>query len=434
MQNLTNQLAFGKYFSRYFSLFDKRSYRTLCGILRQILGYKGGVQADMAEQCGKSVSALQYFFQYAKWSVSRLNEARLSVIRNKKETRDRETDLLVLDGCPIAKDKDSKSEFLYRLWDNRKKRTVVGVELFGAGIVTTEGKYYPLDMKVYEPKKWYSLYQAWISFLNRCLEKTKAKLVVIDRGFRNQYFLRTILDAGRGFLIRIDDDMLVLLDDYLEIRRSRVSSQRKGKRKRGRKKKFKTKYQVKIKKQITKKEAQASQQGRRIPTTEGLIEVIPQAIIKAWSGQIPQEGTIILYHRTKFKNPLVLYSSEADPTTERVLELIQCYYRRWKIEQIFKEEKQLFGMEQSTVTTAKALTRYLHIIMLAHTILSLKYQCLQIHQELLQKIKKYLKKKRKIPDLTLSSLKIFIEKWTLFLLRLTRPYPSHYQLNRFFDS
>jgi len=51
------------------------------------------------------------------------------------------------------------------------------------------------------------------------------------------------------------------------------------------------------------------------------------------------------------------------------VELIGCYYRRWKIEQIFKEEKQLFVLEDVKVRSLKALHRYIYMIMVAHTIL-----------------------------------------------------------------
>jgi len=93
---------------------------------------------------------------------------------------------------------------------------------------------------------WYkSLYNGWISFLKRCLKKTKAWLVIIDRGFKNQYFLQAILQAGRQFLIRIDEDMLVLIEDIVQIKKDEM-------RKKGRKKKFPGRVSVKINKQILK--------------------------------------------------------------------------------------------------------------------------------------------------------------------------------------
>ena len=120
-----------------------------------------------------------------------------------------------------------------------------GYELFGAGIVTQEGHYHPLHAMIFVEIWYKSLYNGWISFLKRCLKKTKAWLVIIDRGFKNQYFLQAILQAGRQFLIRIDEDMLVLIEDIVQIKKDEM-------RKKGRKKKFPGRVSVKINKQILK--------------------------------------------------------------------------------------------------------------------------------------------------------------------------------------
>lgn len=399
MKKVLQKLKLGKHFAPYKELFDARTYESFKAVVESFIYFQKVVQADMAEHVQKSVSALQYFFQYAKWKVSEVNKFRLRVLRNKPETRDRESDMLVLDGSALCKDKDAMSEYISQVWDNRKKQSVNGYEMFGAGIVTAEGHYYPLDILIYLEEKYKSLFCGWIKFLKKCLKKTKAKLVVIDRGFKNQYFLRAILQTGRNFLIRIDDSMLVLLADFLQFKKDK-------KKKRGRKKKFPGRKSISIKKQILKKKETLT-----IKTNEGIIHMIPNAIISAWSAQISREGSVIVFHRKKFKNPLVLYSSESELTTDRVLELVQCYNRRWKIEQIFKEEKQLFKMEAFKVTTIKALYRHIHLVMVAHTILFIKKMLVDFTSGRLKEfIEWYLKKRRKIKNLSICSLKIFLEK------------------------
>lgn len=152
MKKLLKKLKLGKHFARYASLFDKRTYGSFKSAIEIFVYCKDAVQADMAEEARKSLSAIQYFFQYAKWQVSKLNQARLSVLRNKKETKDRVTDMLILDGSALAKDKNTVSEGISRIWDNRKKQSVNGFELFGAGIVTAEGIYYPLNVMIFLKK------------------------------------------------------------------------------------------------------------------------------------------------------------------------------------------------------------------------------------------------------------------------------------------
>ena len=421
MKNILQKLKIGKHVARYSSLFDPRTYETFKSVIESFLFLSKPVQADMAEKAEKSLSAIQYFFQSAKWCANKLNEARLSVLRNKPETRDRETDMLVLDGSSLVKDKDTVSEFVSKVWDNRSKQVKNGYELFGAGIVTQEGHYYALHAMIFVEFWYKSLYNGWISFLKRCLKKTKAWLVIIDRGFKNQYFLQAILQAGRQFLIRIDDDMLVMLEDIVQVKKDGM--------KKGKKKKFPGRVSVKINQQILKQKGVIE-----IKMNDGIIYVIPNVIIKAWAAQIPTESTVVVYKRNKFKNPLVLCFSQGDVDRTKALELIQCYYRRWKIEQIFKEEKQLFVLEDIKVRSVKALHRYIHMIMVAHTLLFIKQLQVESIELLKGFIEFYLKKTRKIPKLTLCSLKIFLEKCTFFNFDFKSHYAPFYAVFYSFNS
>lgn len=416
MKNVLQKLKPRKHLARFYEIFDKRTYRSFCAIVESLLLFQNPVQADMAEQGKKSVSSIQYFFEGAKWCANRLNMARLSVLRNKKETRDRQSDMLVLDGSPVKKDKDTLSQFVSKIWDNRVKNTVNGYELFWAGIVTQEGYYYSLHTMIFIEKWYKSIFNWWIYFLKRCLKKTKAWLVIIDRWFKNQYFLQAILQANRQFLIRIDDTMLMLLEDIVQIKKD---APKKNQKKKWRKKKFPGRVSIKISKHIHKEKEKDEQKSKqkwilKIAMKDGTAFVIPHVIIKAWSDRISTKSTVIVYKRDKFKSPLVLCFSQWNVDKQKALELIQCYYKRWKIEQIFKEEKQLFVLENIKVRSIKALHRYIHIILLSHTMLLIKQLKIQSLQLLKSFIEFYLKKTRKIPRITLCSLKIFLEKCAFF--------------------
>lgn len=226
-------------------------------------------------------------------------------------------------------------------------------------------------------------------------------LIIIDRGFQNKYFLKTILNHKRNFLIRIGADMMLLMDDIFQL-------QKDNQKKKGRKKKFPGKITAKISKQIKKTKGII-----RKETQKGTLWIIPNIIIKAWSDQIKTEGSVIVFHQNGFKNPIVLYSSESDVDIQKGLELINYYFKRWKIELIFKEEKQLFNLEGFKVTTIKALYRYIHLVMLAYTILFIKKIMLQFNDMLRKFIEFYLRKKRNIKRISLHSLKIFYEKCKL---------------------
>ena len=158
MEIIRQRLSFAKSIAQYAPCFDPRTYRSFRAVIESLLLLSQCTQAEFAFQAKKSLAALQYFFQKAKWSVSAINQLRLSIIRHRTETHDRETDLLVLDGTVSPHDKDCRSEAISRAWDNCRKATVAGYEVFGAAIVTVEGIKYPLTLKIFDSRKWDSVF------------------------------------------------------------------------------------------------------------------------------------------------------------------------------------------------------------------------------------------------------------------------------------
>jgi hypothetical protein len=202
LKNIANALC------QYRVCFDWRTFGSFKAIVQALIFFRNQRQADFAALANKSVAAIQYFFDDAKWNVSLVNEIRLRILRNKQETADRQEDDLILDGSPFEKNKDCQSEGVSRIFDNRIKRTVNGYEAFGAA-VRGRDLTYALGLKIYEPEKWWSVWQAWIHFLKWCLKRTKSMLVIVDRGFRNGYFLQAILQEKRNFLVRAQKELSI---------------------------------------------------------------------------------------------------------------------------------------------------------------------------------------------------------------------------------
>jgi hypothetical protein len=202
LKNIANALC------QYGLLFDWRTFGSFKAVVQALIFFRNQRQADFAALANKSVAAIQYFFDSAKWNVGMVNEIRLRILRNKQATADRREDDLILDGSPFEKNKDCESEGVSKIWDNRVKRTVLGYEVFGAA-VRGRDLTYPLGLKIYEAEKWWSVWQAWIHFLKWCLKRTRAMLVIVDRGFRNGYFLQAILQENRNFLLRVQKDLSI---------------------------------------------------------------------------------------------------------------------------------------------------------------------------------------------------------------------------------
>lgn len=391
MDTLPNSFIPSKHIAHYCGFFEKRLYSSFKGVLQTLLLLRHGKQADMASLCGKSRSSLQHFFAKATWSADQLNTWRLRLLRSRKETRDRKSDILVLDGSALEKDKDCTSEGISDVFDGRTKQVVRGYGVFGAAIVTKTGITYPLRLLLHLPSASKTVWQAWTVFLRWCLRYTKAWLVVVDRGFRNPFFLRAILNARREFLVRASITMPL----WLSVKREQ---QRK---KRGRKKRFPGREKKSV--------AQALRRHQGICCHGGTLHILPNAIIDSWKNDVERCCCVIVFQRDGFRFPLVLVYSRKDIDAEEALELLHCYFKRWKIETCFLELKQLFQLEHFKVTSIKAIERSIALCLVAHSILlavSLGLSGLTILHAF---ITFALRKLRGIKKITLQSLKLFLE-------------------------
>jgi hypothetical protein len=391
MPSLPNSLHPSKSIAHYSGFFEKRLYSSFKGILQALLLLREGKQADMAFLCKKSPAALQHFFAKAHWCADQLNTWRLRLLRSRTETRDRTTDILVLDGTPLTKDKDCESEGISRIYDNRCKSVVIGYEAFGAAIVTRAGITYPLRVLLHLPSQSQTLWQAWRVFLRWCFAHTKARLIVVDRGFRNPFFLAMILRAKREFLVRASRTMAV----WVPVKK------KPQKKRRGRRKRFPGREKMNVR--------TALRGNHSIRVQGGTLRILPNIIVEQWKNVIGRRCSVIVFQRDGFRQPLVLVYSRRDITVEEAAQLLQCYFRRWKIESCFLELKQLFQLEHFKVTSVQAIERHIALCLVAHSILLTLALGLPGLHLLRRFITFALRRLRGIKRITLQSLKLFLE-------------------------
>jgi hypothetical protein len=89
------------------------------------------------------------------------------------------------------------------------------------------------------------------------------------------------------------------------------------------------------------------------------------------------------------------------------------YKKRWTIEECFKELKSYLWFENFQVRSYDSIMKYLHIILLVHTLLYIILAIICSNNEIFNKIYEYLKRKRNIKNkehkITFMWLKLFIE-------------------------
>lgn len=363
-----------KHFSE---MFDKRTYQTFQSVVDGIARMKNWKQADLACMSEKTLRQIQYFFGKAKWSFQKLNEFRLRFVRNKSDFRDRKSDFVALDGSTMGKDGDADFGGLVDyVYSSKEKKSVNGFHLYGASVQTKSGRKYILDFMLFFKSKWLSEFNAWISFATTVAVKSRAWILVMDRGFRNKYLLDHIYHKlKRMFLVRLSATQHVIF---------------KGEKK-------------------SKSIASFLSDKNAISLEKGKMWIIENVIINAWKEVFKESVTVIVYHGNGFKNPLVVCVSQAEMNAEEAISFVQMYFRRWKIEQLFKELKSYFCFEKFKVLSLKSIQKYLYIAILVHTLFSAKESEIEHVPILKQAISLILKAKRNIEDITAIGLKLVLE-------------------------
>jgi len=368
---------FNQQIKHFSAMFDQRTYKTFQAVIDGIAKLRNWTQADLACLSEKTLRQIQYFFDKAKWSCQKLNEFRLRFVRNKADFRDRKSDFVALDGSTMKKDSDANfGNLVGYMYSNKDKTTVNGFHLYGASIQTKTGRKYILDFMLFFKEKWLSEFDAWISFATKVAEKSKAWIIVLDRGFRNRSLMDHIYHKlKRMFLVRLNATQHVIC--------------------KGRKK------SKSIKNFLSDKNV--------VQLEKGKIWVIENVVIKAWKEVFKESVTVIVYHGNGFKNPMVICVSQAEMTVKEAIFFVQMYFRRWKIEQLFKELKSYFCFEKFKVLSLEAIKKYLYVAILVHSLFVAKEAEIENIPILKQVISCILKAKRNIVDITAIGLKLVLE-------------------------
>lgn len=362
-------------------MFDRRTYGTFQSVIDGITKLKKWTQADLACISEKTLRQIQYFFDKAKWSFQKLNDFRLKFIGNKPDFRNRKSDFVALDGSTMKKDDDANfNNLVANVFSTKDGKVVNGFHLYGASVQTKTGRKYILDFLLFFKSVWLSEFSAWKSFAKTVSKKSRAWIFVMDRGFRNKYLLDYIFHTlKRMFLVRLNSSQHVLLPD---------------------RKKSKS-----IQSFLSNKKA--------IILERGKMWIIPDVLIKAWKDEFKKRVTVIAYHGNGFRNPMVVCVSQENTTTEEALSFIQMYFKRWKIEQLFKELKSYFCFEKFKVTSADAIKKYLYLVILVHSLFTAKEAEVENVPILKQAISMILKAKRNIIGITVIGLKFLVETLSL---------------------
>ena len=423
-----------KHFSE---IFNKRTYKIFQGIIKGILFLRNWRLSDLANVWDKSLRQVEYFFNWAKWHFKKLNKFMIRWIRNKKWCWDKKSDVLIFDWSVFKKNLKSVFSWLtWYFWSNRDKKVVNWFELFWASIMTTSWAKYILDIMLYykkKIKKWKNLKSKLKSelmncrrkFMARVCNKSKAWIVLLDSGFKWWNICKWIKNVlKKHFLVRIDHEQFISIGALgLKYKNKKLS------------KKQNSRIFTKISKILKKDDAIAFKDGR--------LWFFENAYIKSWlSKWVDIPVNIIIFWKNWFRYPMVLATSSSlsdvyenmirkpwKPSwNEKIKEyktdyknnsrklwicFFNLYSKRWSIEVYFKEMKSYLCFEDFKVLSYDSIMKYLHIIILTHTLLFVMLSSLFSDITSYYIVYDYLKKKRNIKNnekkITIVGLKLFLE-------------------------
>jgi hypothetical protein len=407
-------------------VFDKRSYESFKIVINWILCLKGWKQWDLANLWEKSLWQIQYFFSKSKWNFKFLNKLRVQWIRNKIWwARDKISDILICDWSIFTKNKSSNFWWLTDyFYSNRDKQVVNWIELFWASIYTKSGLKYVLNLSIYKKtkkrsklknKKFSEINDAWRKFMMKTIKNTKSWLIVLDSGFKWANMCKWIFQVcKRHFLVRIWEWQWIIDKNWnkfkikdLLLKKSAMCfpNWRMWIFKWVFLKSWKAKW-VKLPVNIVVFHKNWPKKPSVVATSAGLEDVYENMVRKTWD----------VSWKEKMKEFTQINSRKISKWTE-INKVYYCfvelYAKRWSIEECFKELKSYLCFENFKLQSYDAIMKYLHVVLLVHTLLYIMLYSLIKNKKSFNFIYNYLKKKRNIKNslkkITIMWLKLFIE-------------------------
>ena len=371
--------------------FTKGSFENLVGIVRSSLkNHKGGNLSVMANDIGKCISTVSYFFNDAVWDISTVRKAIRRRLLSSPITKIDGSEIAAFDESSISK-KGTKFEFIGDTWDNADKVVHDGYSLLAVAIVNAKkGTRFVFDEILCSNKdpQWRGTYPYIERLLRRLFATTKIALVVFDIGFRNQYLVQYVLNKGKNFILRITLDMVLWSED------------------------MKTKCKIR---DIGKMQGVISYDFS-LEGKAGWNVMLYTGKVNAWMKKVTVPLTVVVIFRPSFRKPMVLCTSLPVHTLEDALCVYEKYLNRWKIEMLFQDIKEL-GLESFRVRRKKAIIKYITIVILVHTLLTLVTHWARTFFTFSTAIQRLLRAKRKITSLVFRGMKIFYE--ILFSRKMT---------------
>lgn len=267
--------------------------------------------------------------------------------------------LYFVDGSDIVKNQYTKFENKGHVLDGSKEHSkAFGYNLYDIATIDNSNQPISLVSELFSSKDedYGSNNLRWIDYIQNTIKNYGTGTIIADRGFDSGILYDKIIKLGCDFIVRVNQRDICYVNGEKDSIKS-IVEKTKGKYAITRKIKGK-KFNLKVSyKQITIKSNDAKDLKNKIMTL---------VIVKGFSDNTEQA------HKD---SSLVLLTSKLVVGKNEVIDVVNNYTSRWKIEEYFRYKKQQFKLENVRVRRYKrlqALNRILTISMFLSNFISMK--------------------------------------------------------------
>lgn len=267
--------------------------------------------------------------------------------------------LYFVDGGDITKDENTKFENLGYVLDGSKEHSLArGYKLFEIDTIDNAGQPLNLvsdlstsDNKVNDSNKELSENLEWLKRIKLVSNTYGKGTFIMDRGFDGAILMENIIESGNDFIIRAKS-----LDRIIYINNEKTMIKDYAKKIKGY-----YKYDVKIDGEMQHLKVSSTNIRIKNQSAKNLKnKQLTLVIIKGYGGTDAY---------------MALLSSKNVSGKNAVLEIVNNYVSRWKIEENFKFKKQQYGLEKIKVRRYKriqVLNKLLSMVMIFNNIINMK--------------------------------------------------------------
>ena len=349
------------FLNHFKTVFSQKQFAVLTLLFYSLFkDYKRCSIQSLAHQANTDYQQFQYFISEAKWSVDDLTSTRLKLLQAQKSTASSQNGILIIDDCGNPKPFSKHTEGAqYQHCGCLGRQEICNV--FVASCFASKNKYFPVNLKFYKPASEFRWgkedpdFKSKIQLAHNLILEAKNThisfdTILLDSWYAAKELLNLTDSLNKTFITELKDTRKLFfyhpgLKKHLMLQVGEIVTLVK---------KF---YPHKVKPVHLKNRDGVSLRHWTYSFKSTLNDCpIPVKVV-------------IMFGKWNKKDKPSHHVFITNNTSISAYSIISTYMRRWCIEQVFRELKDSFALDQYQVRSKTSIERYWHLCLLAWTCL-----------------------------------------------------------------